>query len=162
MLSTLSVGLVTYLVASLLGYVIHWAIHRRWAGKAYRAHLSHHVEHYPPKDLVSETYRSAGHKSTVYTFVLASVPLSAIPVGAWALGWLGPFDTVAVVLVTTAVGLASDVIHDSFHVHRHWLHRLLPGFDRMRRLHFVHHAGVRRNYGIFSFIWDRAFGTLKQ
>lgn len=80
MLSALLVGIVAYLVTSLLGYVVHGMIHKPWAGWAYRAHRVHHVELYTPGRLISDTNLSSGKQSTVYTFLLAFMPLLLIPV----------------------------------------------------------------------------------
>lgn len=162
MLSVLLVGLVTYLLTSLLGYVVHWAIHKPWAGRAYRAHRAHHIVLYPPGKLISDTYLSAGHQSTVYTFLLAFAPLLLIPIVLWAVGWFTLAHAAVAVLAMGAVGLLNDLIHDSFHVRDHWLSKVIPGYQRMRQLHFVHHVNMRRNFGIYSFIWDRIFGTLKE
>jgi sterol desaturase/sphingolipid hydroxylase (fatty acid hydroxylase superfamily) len=162
MLDALLVGIVTYLITSLLGYVVHWAIHKPWAGRAYRAHRAHHIDLYPSGRLISDEYRSAGDQSTVYTFLLAFSPLLLLPVALWIAGVFSWGMALSAVLAMGLVGLLNDVIHDSFHVKNHWLSRVIPGYDRMRRLHFVHHVNMRRNFGIYSFIWDRIFGTLKR
>lgn len=162
MLSALLVGIVTYLLTSLLGYVVHWAIHKPWAGRAYRAHRAHHIDLYPPGRLISDTYLSAGKQSTVYTFLLAFMPLLLIPVVLWLVGWFSWGMALSAVLAMGAVGLLNDIVHDSFHVRGHWLRRLVPGYERMRHLHFIHHVNMRKNYGIYSFIWDRVFGTLRE
>lgn len=162
MLSVVLVGLVTYLLTSLLGYVVHWAIHRSWAGKAYRAHRAHHIDLYPPGKLISDTYRSAGDKSTVYTFLLAFMPLLLLPILFWAVGWFTLVHAIVAIGAMGLVGLLNDIIHDSFHVQGHWLSKVIPGYNRMRQLHFVHHINMRRNYGIFSFVWDKLFRTFKE
>jgi sterol desaturase/sphingolipid hydroxylase (fatty acid hydroxylase superfamily) len=161
MLNVLLVGLVAYLLTSFLGYIIHWAIHRPWAGKAYRAHRAHHVDLYPPGKLISDTYRSAGQQSTVYTFVMAFAPLLLIPPVLWITGVFTFGMALSAVLAMGISGLLNDTIHDSYHVKDHWLGRVVPGYDRMRQLHFIHHVNMRKNYGIYSFVWDRIFGTLK-
>lgn len=162
MFGVVLVGLITYLLTSLLGYVVHWAIHQRWTGKAYRAHRAHHIDLYPPGKLISDTYRSAGDQSTVYTFLLAFTPLLLAPVAFWLLGWFSMIQAVTAVGAMGLVGLLNDVIHDSFHIRSHWLSRVIPYYNRMRQLHFIHHTNMKRNYGIYSFIWDKLFRTYKQ
>lgn len=162
MLSALLTALVTYLITSLLGYVVHWAIHQRWVGRAYEAHRAHHIDLYPPGRLISEKYLSAGKQSTVYTFLLAFSPLLILPVVMYFVGWFSLGMTVAAIAAMAAVGLLNDLIHDSFHVRNHWLSRVIPGYSRMRELHFVHHVNMKRNFGIYSFIWDKVFKTFKR
>lgn len=162
MLSALLVGIVTYLLTSLLGYVVHWTIHQRWAGAAYKAHRAHHIDLYPPGRLISDTYLSAGKQSTVYTFLLAFAPLLLLPIVLCLAGVFTWGMALSAVLAMGAVGLLNDVIHDSFHVKGHWLGRIIPGYGRMRELHFVHHVNMKRNFGIYSFIWDRIFRTYRR
>jgi sterol desaturase/sphingolipid hydroxylase (fatty acid hydroxylase superfamily) len=160
-LTTLAIGTFTYVLATLLGYVIHWAIHQRWAGKAYQAHLMHHAKLYPPWDLSSDTYRSAGSNSTVWTFVLAFSPLLLLPVLLSAFGVLSFMNTAAIVLAIILVGVLNDVIHDSYHVNDHWVSRVIPGYASLREFHFIHHRNVKKNFGIYSMIWDRMFRTFR-
>jgi len=162
MLSALLVGLVTYLLTSLLGYIVHWAIHQRWAGKAYKAHRAHHVDLYPPGKLISDEYRDAGAQSTIYTFLLAFTPFILLPIVLWLCGVFTFVSALTAILAMGLVGLLNDIIHDSYHVKRHWLSRVIPGYDRMRQLHFVHHVNMKRNFGIYSFIWDKVFKTYRE
>lgn len=162
MLNTLLVGIVTYPLTSLLGYVVHLAIHKPWAGRAYHAHRAHHIDLYPPGRLISDTYLGASKQSTVYTFLLAFMPLLLIPVVLWLVGWFSWSMALSAVLTMGVVGLFNDIIHDSFHIRGHWLRRLVPGYEQMRHLHFIHHVNMRKNYGIYSFTWDRIFGTFRE
>ena len=162
MLSVLLVALVTYFTTSLLGYAVHWAIHHTWAGWAYRAHRVHHIDLYPPGKLISDEYRNAGSSKTTYTFVLAFTPLLLLPIMLWLLGGFSLVHALAAIGAMLLVGLLNDVVHDSYHVKDHWLSRFIPGYARMRQLHFVHHVNMRRNFGIYSFVWDRIFRTFKQ
>lgn len=162
MLSVVLVGLIAYLLTSLLGYVIHWAIHRPWAGKAYRAHRAHHIDLYPPGKLISDEYRFAGSQSTVYTFLLAFSPLLLLPIILAIVGWFSIAQAIAALVAMGLVGLLNDIIHDSFHVKNHWLSRLIPGYDRMQQLHFIHHVNMKKNFGIYSFFWDRLFRTFRR
>lgn len=159
--STILIGAGTYAATGLLGYVVHWAIHQKWAGKAYRSHRAHHIDLYPPGRLVSDEYRDAGSKSTVWTFLLAFSPLMLLPIIFWATGVIAWFQAAAALTAMIVVGLINDVVHDSFHVVRHPLARFIPRFAALRSRHFVHHHNMKRNFGIFSFTWDRLFGTFK-
>src|SRR5690242_5850585 len=116
MITVLVAALASYMLTSLLGYVIHRAIHRPWFGFINRAHMAHHLRTYPPGDLVSEAYRSAGSQSSVYTFLVAFSPLVIAPV---ALGFIGVVSWPCAGVIVGAmllVGLLNDVLHDSYHV----------------------------------------------
>lgn len=160
-LTALLVAFLSYTVTSLLGYFVHWAIHQRWSGRIHKAHMAHHLELYPPGKLVSEEYRHAGSQSTVHTFLVAFLPLLLLPVILMLVGVISLVNCAFAVCAMVIVGLLNDVIHDSFHVKHHWLSKVIPGYDRMRQLHFVHHINMRRNFGIYSFTWDKVFKTFR-
>ncbi len=163
MLNALVVGVATYMLTTLLGYVIHWALHQRWTGYLNKSHMAHHIRMYPPGDLVSNTYRSAGRHSTVYTFLLAFSPLLLLPFVLWLVGAWALATALVCVGAIAVVGLLNDFVHDSYHVRRHWLGRVTPSFyARLQHLHFVHHRDMRRNFGIYSFAWDRVFRTFRR
>jgi sterol desaturase/sphingolipid hydroxylase (fatty acid hydroxylase superfamily) len=152
--------LVSLLVASFFGHVVHWALHQRQAGIFYRAHREHHVDLYPPGKLVSDSYRSAKwcHRGPV----LFTLPLLVILGAACGLLWLlaAPWWTSVVFSgVLVGYGFFNDYVHDSFHLRRHpWVR--FAWFRRARKLHLLHHVNTGSNFGIVSFGWDRAFGTL--
>lgn len=147
------------LVASVLGHAIHWALHQRWTGPAYRGHMDHHCKQYPPHRLTSSRYLAAKwYNAGPFLFT----PPLVIILGAVGglMIWFGVPLWALVVFGTTLVGygLFNDWIHDSFHIDFHWLSGL-QWYDRLRALHFVHHHNMRKNYGIVSFVWDKIFGT---
>lgn len=162
MFETLLVGIDTYIITAFLGYVVHWAIHQPWSGTAHEAHRRHHVELYPPGDLISDKYRSAGAKSTVWTFLALFSPVVVAPFVAWAMGKLTFTQAITIVATMALVGLANDSIHDSFHVRDHWMSRVIPGYHKMRERHFIHHVNMKKNFGIYSFTSDKIFGTYKE
>jgi len=71
--------IISYLFSTFFGYVIHWSLHQSWMGLFYKAHLSHHLEMYPPNDYKSDTYRHAGKNSTPIYFLIIASPLLIIP-----------------------------------------------------------------------------------
>jgi hypothetical protein len=161
MLSLLITILVTFVVGTLIGHVVHWFLHQRWSGPFYKSHMSHHVTMYPKTDLLSETYRGAGAESgwVWFTIPIAGIVLPVL-FGLWCLGV--PIHCIGVaILESILIGYLHGYIHDSFHLIGHWMERL-PGYSRLRVLHFVHHFHMQRNFGIFTFHWDRVFGTLKE
>lgn len=162
MITAIVVAFVTYWLTSLLGYAVHWAIHKRWSGPFNKSHMAHHVRLYPPGDLESPEYRSAGSEASTFTFIIAFLPVMSIPVLLWYLNVISIVHAIAAIIIMIIVGVVSDVIHASFHVTDHWLSRMIPCHARMKELHFVHHRNMRKNFGIYSFLWDRLFKTLKQ
>ncbi len=162
MFGALFAALVAYAVTAFLGYVVHWAMHQRWSGPLRKAHMVHHLVLYPPKDLVSDSYRSAGSSSSVWSFVAALIPLMCVPIILALLSVVSWASAALAFFAMAFVGIASDVVHDSFHVKDHILSKLIPRYDVMRALHFQHHRNMKRNFGIFSFICDRLFRTLQK
>lgn len=124
--------------------------------------MRHHTDLYPVHDMVSDTYRMPKWEENgvvlffpffIVVFGLVSMVsiLCGIPV------WI----VVTFCSITTAYGMISDVIHDSFHLRKFFLQRF-AFYMRLRRLHLVHHVNMGQNFGILSFLWDRVFGTYKE
>lgn len=150
------------IAASFLGHTIHWVIHQRWSGPGFRGHMEHHLQRYPPNDLLSKSYRKARWYQTgtflflpgMITFVLAgSVFLSYLGCG-W--GELALF-----VIMLGAFGIINDYVHDATHVIGHPL-ECFAWFRNIREAHFVHHRDLKSNYGIVFYGWDKVFGSYRR
>ncbi len=150
-----------YPLLSLLGYGLHRAMHQKWMGRLHASHMKHHRELYPVGDLHSDVYRSAGKHNTVWLFMpFFGVELLALG-AANLLGLLPVLHVVVIVALTVARGVVDNAIHDSFHVRGHWMSVLAPrAYAQAQLLHFHHHDQMQSNFGIWSFFWDRLFGTL--
>jgi hypothetical protein len=148
-------------VTMVFGHVLHWAIHQRWSGRLYRGHMTHHVKLYPPEDYMSDVYRDPGKDSTVFPFLVLGSPLVLAPLALTFLSLVAWPTALAMVGASLLIGFLNDYIHDSFHVRNHWLARVLPGYKRMNELHYVHHCYMQTNFGIFTFVCDRAFRTFR-
>lgn len=159
MISTICVGAGTYFVVTLFGYVVHRAIHRDDAARFNRSHMTHHEKLYPVSDYYSDSYRSAGKDTTFLTFAVASIPLLLCPAIAYKLSLLTGAQAIFVTIEALAVGFAHDYLHDAFHIRNHFLSKF-NWFQKMNGRHFRHHENMQSNFGIFSFFWDRIFGTL--
>ena len=126
--------------------------------------MAHHLKMYPPSDMLSDTYRSAGKDSTVWIFAVLSLPVVAIPVVAWLFGLVSLSTAVIVLGEMLLFGWLHDHVHDSFHVRGHWLRRV-PLLNKLHakfeKLHFVHHVDMSKDFGIFFSLWDKLFGTFK-
>ncbi len=154
--------LITFVLITLFGFVVHWGLHQPWAGKYNNAHMTHHLKLYPPEDFTSESYRHAGKDNTVVTFAVASIPMILTPIVLGLLGILSWPLAITVVVVELVLGFLHDHIHNAFHIKNHWMSRvpvLRDIFQVWARLHYLHHVDMTKNYGIFVFHWDRIFRT---
>lgn len=153
--------ILSLIVATFVGHFVHVLIHRPWTGPFYRGHMEHHLEHYPPGNLVSAKYKMPKwHNSGPVLFVPAFLIIILVTSG---LTWLFSLPVVPIAIFCAtllAFGIMNDIVHDSFHVERSIIHNL-PGFAKMRELHFIHHHNMRKNFGIIVYFWDRVFKTLK-
>lgn len=152
--------LLAYLFTTFFGYVVHKAFHKPWMGRAYKAHMNHHLKQYPPNDFYSDKYRSAGKDNTVYLFILAFLPILFTIKLLMYLSILTAPVGVAMLAVMIGVGLLHNYIHDAFHLNKTFL-RKFKFFKRLEKLHYIHHIDMRKNLGIYTFIWDKVFKTFR-
>lgn len=160
MLSVIFALLITYLITTIFGYVVHRSLHREWTGRFNRAHMTHHMKLYPPSDFYSEKYRDPGADNTVKIFAMAAVPLVVLPILLGILGILPLGITLLVIIEMLVVGWLHDYLHDAFHITNHPL-RKFSLFQSWTYLHYLHHVDMNTNYGIFSFLIDKIVGTFK-
>lgn len=127
-----------------------------------KGHMQHHLELYPPSDLVSEKYRSAKwYHSGPLLFSPAFVVIMGIAgTITWQLGWPA-WVTLTLCSVLLGFGFMSDAVHDSFHIIMHPLSRF-KWWQKARELHFLHHRNMKVNFGIFVFTFDRVFKTFRE
>lgn len=153
---------ISYIFASFFGQLIHWALHQSWTGFLNQAHMSHHLEKYPPEDFTSDTYRSAGGQSTPKYFIILALPVIIGPIVLGVMGIL-PLSIVLIVLgMEGLMGFLNDRVHEWIHIENHWITRvpvLRTLFTKWFKLHYLHHVDMNKNFGIFTFHWDRLFGT---
>ena len=150
----------TLILFTFLGYAFHMMFHRPWSGRFYKAHMNHHLRQYPVSDFYSEKYRDPGTDSTVWLFALVFSPILITMVVLTALHVVSLFLGITVLLEMIFIGWLNNSLHDAFHIKKTFWHRF-PFFDRLIKLHFEHHVDMGTNYGIFSFIWDKIFGTYR-
>lgn len=164
MLALLSIPL-TWLVGTAFGYFVHKALHQRWAGRFYKSHLIHHVKLYPIYDFQSDKYRDAGKDNTTWVFLTASLPLGVVPIILYLTGLIGLFVMFVIFSQMCLIGFINSYIHDSFHITNHWLSKV-PLFNKFYNKlieeHYIHHQNVQKNFGIFSFSWDKLLGTYQK
>jgi sterol desaturase/sphingolipid hydroxylase (fatty acid hydroxylase superfamily) len=157
--------LITYIVASLFGYVTHWALHQTWMGRFYNAHMTHHLTLYPATEFSSDSYKDAGKDSTLRFFAVASLPLIVIPITLSILGIIPLKIILSILIMEAFVGFFNDYLHNAYHINNHWIGRLPiinTIFFKLIDLHYVHHVKMESNFGIFAFHWDRLFKTFKR
>jgi sterol desaturase/sphingolipid hydroxylase (fatty acid hydroxylase superfamily) len=152
--------ILTFLLTTLLGYLIHWALHQQWSGSFYKAHINHHFKQYPKHNLMSDVYRDAGKDNTTYLFILCFSPLIIGLCVSIFIGLIPLLYGIMMFSEMVIIGLLNNYMHDGFHLNNTiWNH--LPGYQRLRELHFIHHFSVQKNLGIFTFMWDKLLGTFR-
>lgn len=155
MLGLLLMLVLGFVACDVIGYAIHWSMHRRWSGPLWRAHQTHH-RLYTPRDFAGATYREAGRDSTAarFTAVISILVVVLFLVFRWQVAAPLAAEIVAYALV-------SDLVHDATHVDGHWLGRY-AWYWRLRRAHQVHHSNQRKNLGILTFLTDGVLGTYRR
>lgn len=149
---------ITFVIVSFFGYWIHKFFHNPISGRFYLAHQTHHFKLYPPTDYLSDKYRSPGKDNTVISFLLLGIPLIALPIILFGFHIISLSILITAMLSIVIFGGLNDYLHDAFHIRNHWL-RKFKWFETLTDLHFQHHINVQSNLGIYSFLWDRIFGT---
>jgi sterol desaturase/sphingolipid hydroxylase (fatty acid hydroxylase superfamily) len=147
------VSVITYLLGNVAGYVIHRLLHNRLMGKAFRDHCHHHFSIYPASDYLSDVYREAPLGAGQGKYYVPVFLLLCTPFLFW--GW--PYFLLSFVEVLAVLKI-NAVVHDSLHIKGHSMERF-RFFIWLREVHFQHHVDVHTNYGIFSFMADKIFGT---
>ena len=150
----------TYFFSTFMGYSVHKMLHRRWAGFMNRAHMTHHLIKYPPYHLTSDEYRGAGKDNTLFLFAPIILAVLLIIVVMCGLGWISLFHSIFISLEILTISIIHEYIHTSFHLHK-TIWKYVPGYSKMRELHFKHHYNMKKNFGIVDFSWDRLFKTIK-
>lgn len=158
----LIIGIAVYFIVALFGYFTHKWLHQPWSGRFNKSHMKHHLELYPSNDYESEKYRSAGKDSTFLFFAILSIPLLLMPIGMMVIGLISLFTCMFIVIEMIVIGLLNDYLHDIFHIKNHWLKKiplLNLYINQLNKLHYIHHSDMTKNYGIFTFLLDKAFKT---
>lgn len=142
------------------GYWAHRAFHQKWSGPFYSAHQNHHMIQYPPENFTSDTYRSAGQDNTLWYFTLAFSPIMIMVAASHFLLGISIWTCICILTSMIGTGLLHNYMHDGFHLNKSFW-GYLPGFNRLQELHRIHHEQMNYNFGIFSFLLDKAFKTYK-
>jgi sterol desaturase/sphingolipid hydroxylase (fatty acid hydroxylase superfamily) len=150
--------LVVFLVATSFGYFVHRALHQEWMWQFYKNHHTHHLILYPPEDFDAPTYRSAGKDNTTYFFIAASSPIIVLPILLFAFHIITLPIFITAFISMAVFGIPNNYLHDSFHISGHWLCKY-NWYRELVKLHYEHHVDLQKNFGIYSFLWDRICGT---
>lgn len=148
----------TLVFFTFLGYVFHLMFHKPWSGRFYKAHMNHHLKQYPASDYYSDEYRDPGQDNTVWLFTLVFSPFVITVLLLTVFRIISMTIGIPVLLEMALIGWVNNDLHDSFHLRKSFWQRFWF-FDRLVKLHYNHHVNMGTNYGIFSFIWDKIFGT---
>lgn len=154
----LLVFVIGLLALTLLGYGTHYMFHQPWSGRLFQAHMVHHQKLYPIDNFLSDAYRYAGKDNTTLLFALVFAPLVLAALLLTIFGVIPLAIGLEILGLMGIIGFVNNYLHDAFHLHKSFWHRFWF-FEHLQKLHFNHHAKMDTNFGIFSFWWDRVFGT---
>ena len=164
MLALLLIFILTTIGTSFFGYWAHKSLHLKIMSFFSNSHKVHHDKLYPISDFKSDKYRSAGKDSTVIFFAFASLPVLAIPFLLSLFGVLSLFQALFSVAIMLFIGWAHDYVHTLFHLNTHWLQKvpfISKYYNKLEKLHYLHHVDDTKNFGILVFWWDQLFRTMK-
>lgn len=148
----------TYFFGICFGWFVHKLLHRPIMGRLNESHMAHHLRLYPPGDFFDFEYRDAGKDNSTYLFApfVVLFVISVIGTMVWlGVPWLYP---IVFIVETAVISYLHHYIHYATHITDHWL-GYFKIFREWQRLHILHHHFMDTNYGIISFLWDKAFGT---
>lgn len=160
----LIIFLVTVIGTTFFGYWAHKSLHLKLMSFFSKSHTVHHDQLYPITDFKSDKYRSAGKDSTVIFFAIASLPVLCIPSILSLFGIISLLEAFIAVLLMVFIGWLHDYVHEAFHIINHWMNGLplvSKYFQKLEKLHYLHHVDATKNFGILTFVWDRLFHTMK-
>lgn len=160
----LSIIILSLLGTTLFGYFAHKFLHYKFMGRFSKSHEVHHNELYPITDFKSDKYRGAGKDSTVIFFTITTIPIISSIILLMLVGILSLFQMLLTIATMLFFGWLHDYIHDAFHINNHWLNKIPlinKHFQRLENLHYLHHVDELKNFGIYTFIWDKIFRTFK-
>ena len=158
---TLAAAAAAAFIYPLVWYLLHrFVLHSKWMWKSRllaptwkRIHYDHHQD---PNHL--EVLFGALHTT------LPTIAAATLPIG-WAIGaLLAPGDPDAALgsaLAAFATGLVTTCFYEFVHCIQHLAYKpRRKWLAEMKRRHMAHHFHDETgNFGITSFVWDRAFGT---
>jgi sterol desaturase/sphingolipid hydroxylase (fatty acid hydroxylase superfamily) len=121
--------------------------------------MAHHLDIYPVERYFSDTYQTPSFKeSTPKFFAVAAIPILLLPVICWFIGLLPLSIMLISILEMLLIGAINYYVHDWFHVRNHRINKvpvLKSMFKKWNYLHYLHHVDMTKNYGIYSFFWDK-------
>jgi hypothetical protein len=154
----LAVFIFVLILGTFLGYIFHRMFHASWSGRFYKAHMTHHQKLYPANDFYSDSYRDPGKDNTFWLFLAAFTPLGIATALLMVFGVISISIGLVAIGTMSFIGFINNSLHDSFHLRKSFWHRFWF-FDRLQKLHYIHHVDMTMNFGIFNFTWDKLLKT---
>jgi hypothetical protein len=155
-LALLATAVLTFFFSEAVGYSIHRLAHWPKSGKIFRNHLHHHSHAYPPSRYQSEKYLGDLKTSFIPIFIPVFLLVNLLAIRILPLACYPVF-----LLVSSAVAVANNYFHDSFHVSGHWLSRF-KFYGRLKSTHLIHHENVKKNLGIYWYGYDKVIGSFRK
>jgi len=150
----------SFALTTALGHIVHWAMHQPWCGPLYIAHSDHH-QRYKKDSFTKSAYESSSSfiGFVIVFFIVAGIAtvLTTLQIVTWK-------STSMFLLATAVFAALTEIAHTAVHTDERKLPKIIAEnffFQRIKLMHIIHHANVKKNFGILVFIWDRILGTFK-
>lgn len=148
-----------YFITSFLGYFFHWVFHQPWSGKFFEIHKAHHLL-YPVDDFYSEKYRKVPKVDTSLLFGLVFSPFILITILLCVFNIINVVATISAIIVSLLAGWFNDFMHSQYHLFDVMIKLdKFKYFRYLRNKHLKHHQYPDKNYGVYSFLFDKVFKT---
>lgn len=151
----LLVSVAAFYVAGLWDYLLHrFFSHSRWF---FFTHEYHHL----PRQVTCLMPGIAGRPFAVFAVFPTVAASAATLYGLLALCGRPLWDLSALKVLLLAILAVQVMSHSSFARRLPWLHQVLKGLAiTSPQEHVLHHSvALQGNYGNFTSLWDRLFGT---
>lgn len=143
----LAVLVLGFLLFEAVIFASHWLMHQRWTGVFWRSHHLHH-QLYNPRHPATSEFIPAGWRSLRFQALIFVICSTAT---LWLFPWL---YGIALVLEFSVLSYITNTVHNATHTVGHWL-EIFGWYRQLKREHWIHHANVKKNLGVLTFIYDR-------
>lgn len=155
-------------------YWYHRFLHCKYSGLLYKYHyLGHHKKLFPIKRIRADSYGENGNGGWFQSGgeIIFGVPVIIMIYVIWMLSTSGYFINFMIVLL--GIIISGECYHSSYHLIKHpkshpeslLIHNLITkqnNFSKLMKLHDIHHAMPKYNYGFIDMSMDKLFNTYSE
>lgn len=157
----------SFVYTELIGYITHRFLHSGHAGWLGDLHMEHHDKYAPGEAQAFDDYKYTDRETWIervglewiIPIAVVTVPLSVFLL---LLGVSWQFLLAGTMLSLGWAWLGFTYMHRAFHLKRFWMVKnyVFKGwFKETKKLHFIHHNDVTKNFGIVFFWFDKLYET---